>query len=84
LEARRRRRVELARGWRFACPCKRCEEEGKGLESEKVEEEEEGGIEDGKDESKVEESLRMLEEKEKEMREGRATEVEGASCLEGN
>ncbi|KAH7931323.1 MAS20-domain-containing protein [Leucogyrophana mollusca] len=26
-EARRRRRVELARGWRFACPCARCAEE---------------------------------------------------------
>ena len=26
-EARRRRRFELARGWRFACPCTRCVEE---------------------------------------------------------
>ena len=28
LDARRRRRTELARGWRFACGCKRCAEEG--------------------------------------------------------
>ncbi|KAF8345574.1 hypothetical protein F5887DRAFT_1074303 [Amanita rubescens] len=27
LECRRRRRIELARGWRFACSCSRCEEE---------------------------------------------------------
>ncbi|KAG1755368.1 hypothetical protein EDB19DRAFT_1891677 [Suillus lakei] len=26
--ARRRRRMELVRGWRFACSCKRCAEEG--------------------------------------------------------
>ena len=28
MDARRRRRTELARGWRFACGCKRCAEEG--------------------------------------------------------
>ncbi|KAK2465945.1 hypothetical protein APHAL10511_001586 [Amanita phalloides] len=27
IECRRRRRIELARGWRFACSCSRCEEE---------------------------------------------------------
>jgi len=27
LECRRRRRIEIARGWRFACSCSRCEEE---------------------------------------------------------
>jgi hypothetical protein len=27
MEARRRRRMELARGWHFACSCARCEEE---------------------------------------------------------
>jgi import receptor subunit TOM20 len=27
MEARRRRRMELARGWHFACSCTRCEEE---------------------------------------------------------
>ena len=28
-EARRRRRYELARGWKFACQCSRCLESGK-------------------------------------------------------
>lgn len=27
VDCRRRRRMELARGWRFACSCARCEEE---------------------------------------------------------
>ena len=26
-DARRRRRMEIARGWRMACPCERCSEE---------------------------------------------------------
>ncbi|KAG6868758.1 hypothetical protein C0993_011027 [Termitomyces sp. T159_Od127] len=34
IECRRRRRIELARGWRFACPCQRCIEEGKELSNE--------------------------------------------------
>lgn len=34
IECRRRRRIELARGWRFACPCQRCVEEGKNLSGE--------------------------------------------------
>lgn len=32
LEARKRRRFELARGWRFACPCERCVEEAAHIE----------------------------------------------------
>lgn len=49
---RRRRRVELARGWRFACGCERCTEEGKLMTSE----EEKAGLseEQQKDESRVE------------------------------
>lgn len=70
-DARRRRRVELARGWRFACPCARCEEEGKELSKEEKGEE---GVEEGKDDSKVEESARKFEEKEKEMQEEKAAE----------
>ncbi|KAG6813431.1 hypothetical protein H0H92_011128 [Tricholoma furcatifolium] len=34
VECRRRRRMELARGWRFACPCSRCAEEAKELSAE--------------------------------------------------
>ncbi|KAG5724623.1 hypothetical protein E4T56_gene3665 [Termitomyces sp. T112] len=34
VECRRRRRIELVRGWRFACPCQRCVEEGKELSGE--------------------------------------------------
>ncbi|KAF5363940.1 hypothetical protein D9756_000274 [Leucocoprinus leucothites] len=76
-EARRRRRIELARGWRFACACPKCEEEGKELsKEEKKVEEGEIEVEDGKDESKVEESARKFEEKEKEMREEKGAEVE--------
>ncbi|KAF9534112.1 hypothetical protein CPB83DRAFT_756005 [Crepidotus variabilis] len=51
-ECRRRRRYELARGWRFACQCERCKEEAEGLTLE-----EKGGAsaEEEKDESKIEE-----------------------------
>ena len=31
LDCRRRRRAELARGWRFACGCERCTEESKSM-----------------------------------------------------
>ncbi|KAG1806501.1 uncharacterized protein HD556DRAFT_1322289 [Suillus plorans] len=48
--ARRRRRMELARGWRFACSCKRCAEEGL-----------EGEIEEGGDESRVEDVVTRVE-----------------------
>lgn len=71
VDARRRRRVELARGWRFACPCDRCESEGKELTKEEKGEE---GVEEGKDESKVEESARRFEEKEQEMQEEKAAQ----------
>jgi len=53
LEARRRRRLELIRGWRFACACVKCEEEGKGLSQEQKEEERKE-VPEGKDESRVE------------------------------
>ena len=33
MECRRRRRIELARGWRFACGCDRCAEEAKVVEA---------------------------------------------------
>lgn len=48
--ARRRRRMELARGWRFACSCKRCAEDGL-----------EGEIEEGGDESRVEDVVTRVE-----------------------
>ncbi|KAG2156380.1 hypothetical protein DEU56DRAFT_867816 [Suillus clintonianus] len=48
--ARRRRRMELVRGWRFACSCKRCAEEGSGSE-----------IEEGGDESRVEDVVTRAE-----------------------
>ncbi|KAI0082448.1 MAS20-domain-containing protein, partial [Panus rudis PR-1116 ss-1] len=53
-EARRRRRYELARGWRFKCECERCVSEQKtdGNESD---------VEVQKDESKVEGSVERLE-----------------------
>lgn len=54
-ECRRRRRYELARGWRFACQCGRCKEEAEGLTLE-----EKGGVaaEEAKDESKVEDAAK--------------------------
>ena len=53
-ECRRRRRFELARGWRFACTCERCKQEAEGLSLE-----EKGGAEAEKerDESKVENTV---------------------------
>ncbi|KAF8969371.1 hypothetical protein BDZ97DRAFT_1915330 [Flammula alnicola] len=54
IECRRRRRIELARGWRFSCGCERCIEEGKTMSLE-----EKGGASDEqKDESKVEDSVK--------------------------
>jgi len=53
IEARRRRRMELARGWRFACACVKCEEEGKEL-SQEQKKEEGNEVQEGKDESRVE------------------------------
>jgi import receptor subunit TOM20 len=60
VDARRRRRIELARGWKFACGCEKCEEEGKELDDE---EKSKGvGVEDvkeGEDLSKVVEGPRI-------------------------
>lgn len=53
IEARRRRRLELVRGWKFACTCVKCEEEEKGLSQEQKEEERKD-VPEGKDESRVE------------------------------
>jgi len=60
VECRRRRRFELARGWRFACTCERCAEEGKSMTLE-----EKGGATDEqvRDESKVETSLSRYQTK---------------------
>jgi import receptor subunit TOM20 len=57
VECRRRRRVELARGWRFACGCGRCKEEEKTMSVE-----EQGTDADVQDGSKVEASMRHFEE----------------------
>lgn len=54
IECRRRRRFELARGWRFSCGCERCAEEAKALSAE----EKDSAAEEHKDESKVEETLK--------------------------
>jgi len=54
-QARRRRRMELARGWRFKCECSRCKEEmGEVTAADEV-----LGIE--KDESKVEDVIQRAE-----------------------
>lgn len=56
-QARRRRRMELARGWRFACSCDRCVREGLG----------QAAVEDDVsvqgDGSKVEDTVRRAEER---------------------
>ncbi|KAG6845444.1 hypothetical protein H0H87_009352 [Tephrocybe sp. NHM501043] len=52
IECRRRRRVELARGWRFACPCERCMQEAK----DSTDEEKDADSREEKDGSKVESS----------------------------
>ncbi|KAH8106022.1 MAS20-domain-containing protein [Cristinia sonorae] len=54
-EARRRRRVELARGWKFKCECERCLKE---LDTKEVAAELELGV--GRDESKVERTAERL------------------------
>jgi len=56
-ECRRRRRYELARGWRFACTCERCKNEAEGMSLE-----EKGGvdIEEEMDESKLEETAKKI------------------------
>lgn len=56
-ECRRRRRGELARGWRFACTCDRCKQEAEGLSLEAK-----GGAEAEKerDESKIENTAKKF------------------------
>ncbi|KAJ3879541.1 hypothetical protein F5051DRAFT_198076 [Lentinula edodes] len=53
VDCRKRRRMELARGWKFACPCERCEREGQEM----------GVISEDKikDQSKVEKSMERFE-----------------------
>ncbi|THV08202.1 MAS20-domain-containing protein [Dendrothele bispora CBS 962.96] len=58
VDARRRRRMNLARGWRFACSCDRCLEEAKTLDLGSTSEEK------VKDESKVEASVAHYQENE--------------------
>ncbi|KAF4619887.1 hypothetical protein D9613_004960 [Agrocybe pediades] len=53
IECRRRRRFELARGWRFSCNCERCVEEAATMTAA----EKSSAPEDQKDESKVESSV---------------------------
>ncbi|KAF9478407.1 hypothetical protein BDN70DRAFT_880013 [Pholiota conissans] len=54
VECRRRRRFELARGWRFSCGCERCVEEGNTM----TVEEKANSSDDQKDESKVEDAVK--------------------------
>ncbi|KAJ8517962.1 hypothetical protein ONZ45_g4893 [Pleurotus djamor] len=64
-DARLRRRKELARGWRFACPCAKCAAEAEQAPATVVEgETPEVEAEEPKDESKVEASLARFEENE--------------------
>ncbi|GLB34124.1 putative MAS20 protein import receptor [Lyophyllum shimeji] len=60
VECRRRRRIELARGWRFACGCERCEEEGKELSAD----EQKAQAAEEKDGSKVEVTMARYESEE--------------------
>ncbi|KAG5648784.1 hypothetical protein DXG03_000133 [Asterophora parasitica] len=57
IEGRRRRRIELARGWRLACGCSRCDEESKDLTPKEHKEQ----AAEEKDGSKVEESMSRFE-----------------------
>ena len=45
-ECRLRRRKELARGWRFACTCQRCVQEGPQVSSTQEEASDESKVED--------------------------------------
>jgi len=56
LDARRRRRVELARGWRMSCPCDRCAEEAPAGDAV-------NGTAPVQDGSKVDESLQRYEDR---------------------
>jgi mitochondrial import receptor subunit TOM20 len=56
LEARRRRRTELVRGWRFACQCQRCVlEDSANADSD--------AFQVQTDESKVEDAVNRMEER---------------------
>ncbi|KIM63614.1 hypothetical protein SCLCIDRAFT_1214007 [Scleroderma citrinum Foug A] len=50
VDARRRRRIELARGWRFACTCERCAKEADGMDEDPA-----------RDESKVSDAVNRVE-----------------------
>lgn len=54
-EARRRRRYELARGWRFKCECAHCTPEGDAVEGAS------GASKYGSDESKLEGAIERME-----------------------
>lgn len=54
LGCRRRRRYELARGWKFACICERCKEEANEMSEEDKAAEARSDVKDG---SKLEGSL---------------------------
>lgn len=58
VECRRRRRMELARGWRFACGCSRCAEEATAMTAEEKEAHVEVDVKDG---SKAEASVEYFE-----------------------
>jgi import receptor subunit TOM20 len=63
MESRRRRRIELARGWRFACTCKRCIQESQEAEENSLEDkvnDDVGPIEDG---SKVDKAVENFEQR---------------------
>lgn len=58
VEARRRRRYDLARGWRFKCECARCLEEAEAATEVEKEEEKLNLL---KDESKIEAVVERVE-----------------------
>lgn len=64
LEARKRRRWELARGWRFACVCEQCMEDGRQAAAEQTEGEKTEEVEEEmvvRDESKEEAVVTKVE-----------------------
>ena len=58
VECRRRRRMELVRGWRFACGCSRCDEEATAMTTQEKEAHAEVEVKDG---SKTEASVEHFE-----------------------
>lgn len=64
-ECRKRRRKELAKGWRFACFCERCDVEAQVQAEPQAESEAEGlGLAQRMDESKVEKAMQRFEDNE--------------------